>query len=184
MYRAVLTLLVMVLMIGPAPARADQTDAGLTPLFQRLLITEDSGEAATIEEQIWRLWIYSGRDAVDRRMEAGIHHMGRGELRDALNVFDDVVGMAPNHAEGWNKRATVHYLMGNLEASVRDIQETLNLEPRHFGALSGLGLIYSQLDRLEAALKAFEGALKIHPHQAGIKANIKALRDALKGRAT
>ena len=94
-----------------------------------------------------------------------------------------MVRAAPDFAEAWNKRATVHYLMGNFEASVADIRRTLALEPRHFGALSGMGLIYDAIGNQTAAMKVWEKALEIHPHLPGMKARIQELRAKAKGRA-
>ena len=39
-----------------------------------------------------------------------------------------IVVIAPGFAEGWNKRATVHYLLGNYHKSLTDIAETLALD--------------------------------------------------------
>ena len=80
--------------------------------------------------------------------------MQAGDYRLALAAFDDLVERNPGFAEAWNKRATLHYLMGNDEASVADIVETLELEPRHFGALSGLALIYERNGQPAAAASA------------------------------
>ncbi len=96
---------------------------------------------------------------------------------------DDGAAETLHDAEGWNKRATVHYLMASHQESLGDIERTLALEPRHFGALSGRGLVNLALGREEAALQAFEAALQIYPHLPGAKSHIKALREKLKGKA-
>ena len=106
------------------------------------------------------IWHESGREDVDRLMETGIEEMGSGRLRESIATFARIVGLAPEFAEGWNKRATAYYLAGELDASIRDVERTLALEPRHFGALSGLGLIYLARDDELGALRAFEATLK------------------------
>ena len=91
----------------------------------------------------------------------------------------NIVAIAPGFAEGWNKRATVHYLLGNYDKSLTDIAETLALEPRHFGALSGRGLVYMALEEEELALDSFEAALEVYPLAHGARHNADALRDRL-----
>jgi tetratricopeptide (TPR) repeat protein len=92
------------------------------------------------------------------------------------------VRLDPNFAEGWNKRATVYYMMGDFDASVADIQKTLTLEPRHFGALSGLGLIYDALDKPAAAVKVWQKALEINPHMQSIRHRIEEIQAEEKGK--
>ena len=36
-----------------------------------------------------------------------------------------MVGIAPSFSEGWNKRATIYYLMGDFEHSLADVDRTL-----------------------------------------------------------
>jgi tetratricopeptide (TPR) repeat protein len=102
--------------------------------------------------------------------------MTRRDLPAALGKFDQIVKIAPGFAEGWNKRATVHYLLGDFAGSLHDIERTLKLEPRHFGALSGRGLVLLELDQQAGALEAFESALEVHPKLPGASHNAKALR--------
>ncbi len=115
-------------------------------------------------------------------MQSGIDDMSRRNLPAALEAYHQVVAIAPDFAEGWNKRATVHYLMGNLNQSLKDIARTLELEPRHFGALSGRGLVYAKLDDLERALDSFEAAVAVNPQMIGPRINAEAIRQVLKGR--
>ena len=115
-------------------------------------------------------------------MALGLHAMGARDYPQALAAFDRIIETKPDFAEGWNKRATLHYLTGNHQRATEDIEHVLALEPRHFGALSGLGLIALALGEPEQALEAFETALMIHPNMAGADTHIQALRDKLKGR--
>ena len=163
------------------PASAGQTDPRLDSLFDRLKAAPETAAAQDIEEEIWRIWLISGDDRVDRIMAVGLRAMALRDHAAALAAFDEIVRMAPGFAEGWNKRATLHYMMGRFDASIADIRKTLALEPRHFGALSGLGLVNLALRREAAALEAFDDALEIHPHLPGADTNIRALREKLRG---
>ena len=165
-----------------APALADQTDPRLSDLFANLREVSEPAEAASIESQIWAIWLETSDLTAGSLIQTGIDAMRRGEHRAALKTFDRVVAIAPDFAEGWNKRATVHYLVGNLDQSLKDIATTLNLEPRHFGALSGRGLVYVKLNDLERALVSFEAALAVSPQMVGPRINAEAIRQILKGR--
>ena len=167
-----------------AGARADQRDARLDGLFARLQSTASGNEARAIEQGIWRIWSEAGDPQLALLLQEGVLAMSQARFRVALERFDRMVARAPDFAEGWNKRATVHYLMGNYSASVRDIQRTLDLEPRHFGALSGLGLIYDAVEEPAAALRSFEAAVAINPHLQSIEQRIIELRRQLAGRPT
>ncbi len=166
------------------PALADQNDKRLDILFERLLATTDSSEAASIQQSIWEIWVEFFDPQTKAFLDSGIVAMNAGHLSLALTAFDQVIKEAPEFAEGWNKRATVLFLLHRFDDSVGDIARTLELEPRHFGALSGLGQINMAMGRREAAARAFEQALKANPHLPGLKALIRALREKDKGEET
>jgi len=167
------------MLVFGAAASARQDDSRLDELFMRLQTTADAQEAELIEGLIWTLWFQSGDPDTDRLLASGNDAMGAGRYDEALARFSRVIERDPTFAEGWNRRATLHYLMGNFDASVRDIQETLAREPRHFGALSGLGLINTALERWDSAVKAYEEALRVNPFLSGAGSNIEDLRKKL-----
>jgi tetratricopeptide (TPR) repeat protein len=175
-------LVVIAVLVGGGTGYGAQDDARLDGLFTRLKAATRLAEARAVEGAIWRIWLKSGDAANDRIMARGVAAMAARDYAVALTSFNRLVDIAPDFAEAWNKRATVHYLMGNFRASVADIQRTVILEPRHFGALSGLGLVQLALGNEEQALAAFEAALKIYPLLPGANIHIRALRDRIKGR--
>jgi tetratricopeptide (TPR) repeat protein len=183
--RAWLLLCSMAVALGVMrPALADQQDVRLDSLFERLQATSSQAEAHAAQQQIWQIWIQSDDDFAARLMQGGIQAMATRQHALALEYFDRLVERAPDFAEGWNKRATVHYLMDDYQASVLDIERTLELEPRHFGALSGLGMIYDAIGEPAAALRSFEAAVAINPHLDDTRQRIDALRRQLRGSAT
>ncbi len=171
------------LALGLADARSDQTDPRLNGLFERLKTAPSPEAAAPVEAEIWTIWAESGDADLDQVFEVGSRAMALGDTATALKIFDVVVRKAPDFAEGWNKRATVHYMMGNYEASLADIDRTLELEPHHFGALAGLGLVNIELDRDEAALDAFERVLKVTPQSQSAKFNIEIVKQRIKDKS-
>lgn len=176
-------LLPALLALGTPPAAADQTDPRLAPLFDLLKTTKSPIEAQAVEQEIWSLWMTSKEETVNLLMHRGIDAMSAEDLKTALKVFSQMVEIAPDFAEGWNKRATVLYLLGAYPESIADIDRTLELEPRHFGALSGLGLCNAEMEHDEAALDAFERALAVNPHMDGVRANAELLRKRIEDKA-
>jgi len=180
----VLRLGLLTLLITMAPSWgktgwANQNDTRLDSLFSQLQITGSGQKARTIEKFIWKIWRESGDESVDQLMVDGVKAMGGGNYEGALIAFNSIVKGAPNFAEGWNKRATLYWLMGDFEKSVEDINRTLALEPRHFGALSGLAMIRESQERPLDALQAFERALKIYPAMPNAAERIRKLNRQL-----
>lgn len=181
MRRLILTLLLVMPLFAVVPASADQTDERLDELFARLLATSDPREARTIEHLVWGIWLQSGSDTVDLLMQRSIKAMSEGRFAEGDGLLTSIVEIKPDFAEGWNKRATLYYMMGRFDESIADVEKTLALEPRHFGALSGLGLIYSQREEWDKALHAYERALGVNPHLPNAEQAIDELTKKVKG---
>jgi tetratricopeptide (TPR) repeat protein len=163
-----------------APVSADQTDARLGPLFDKLLVVDSGAQALEIERTIWKIWFEIDGDDMNSLLERGRYALSSNQLAFAEKLYDQLIEVAPDFAEGWNRRATVRYMRGNFAGSITDIEATLKLEPRHFGAISGLGLCRIALEDLQGAATAFREVLAISPHAAGPMNNLKAIEQMLK----
>jgi len=157
-------------------ASAGQNDSRLDAMFNRLHELDDSREAQKIELAIWQVWSKSGSETADLLLARGGRAMTDQNFDLAMEVFTALIALEPEFAEGWNKRATLHFMMGNFEASISDIERTLELAPRHFGALSGLGQIYTIMERPKDAIEAYRRGLAANPFMRGARAIIEALR--------
>jgi tetratricopeptide (TPR) repeat protein len=131
------------------------------------------------ERSMWQVWSRSGDAAVDRLLASGIEQMNAREGELAVQTFTEVIRRRPDFAEGWNKRATVYYLMGEYQKSLTDCDEVMKRNPYHFGALSGYGMIYLQLDQPAKALDYFQRALKVNPNLDSITETVEMLKPLL-----
>ncbi len=161
------------------PAMATQKDPALDGLFARLKTVSDPLQARLLVQAIWETWTASGDPALDQLMARGLAQMQSRDLDGAVATFTALIEKAPDFAEAWNKRATVHWMRGDHDASVADIQKTVALEPRHFGAWSGLGMIFEERGQYEPAIRAYEECIKHNPHAEGLRAHIEELKRKL-----
>ena len=168
---------VLVLLSYSLAGPADQNDPALDSLFDRLATTSSAEEASDISNEIWQRWSTNDDPDVSQLMEIGIRALNYSTYRKALRSFDRIIEMAPQFAEGWNKRATLYYHIREYRRSIDDIKETLRLEPRHFGAWSGLGLVSLAQENYPGALVAFKKALSINPHIPNIRRYVQKLED-------
>tara|TARA_B110000037_G_scaffold33640_1_gene40618 strand:- start:112 stop:663 length:552 start_codon:yes stop_codon:yes gene_type:complete len=136
----------------------------LDKLFDQLIKTNDSNNAKKLEKKIWSVWNeHPNNEVLTEKMEFGTELMQYGDYNYALKVFDNIIVADPKWSEGWNKRATVYFLMNEFNNSLNDIDKVLNIEPRHFGALSGQARIFIKLQKYEKAIKSIEKALEYYP---------------------
>jgi len=144
-------------------ALADQNDPRLNNLFKKLNETENQDEIRDLISDIWNIWYEVDDPKVIEYFEKGIQAMNLRNYPLAIRFFNNLIDEDPNFAEGWNKRATVHFMMGNFDQSMQDIIKTLELEPRHFGALDGMGLIFIHQGQFQQALDVYDKMLEIFP---------------------
>lgn len=148
------------------PARLEQ-------LFHYL--HADVMDADLVEDQIWTLWMHNPHHRAAEVLDKAVSDIAAQRFDIAETRLAALLRSCPNYAEAWNKRATLYYLLGRDEESVKDIHRVLELEPRHFGALSGLGEICLAAGDEAAARLAFLAALRLNPHLDAVRTEVDKL---------
>ena len=139
---------------------------------------DDAPVRQLAEAALWQLWSRSGDRAIDALLLRGLQQMEAAQLVEALATFSEIVRKKPAFAEGWNKRATVYYLLGRYELSMKDCDQVLKRNRKHFGALSGYGQIHLAKGDIERAQPYFERALTVNPNMAGVAATLGLIEQA------
>jgi len=160
---------------------ADKT-RGLDFLFDALKAAPDAEAARFIENRIWAQWMRSGSDTAGLLMSRVREAVQGQDLDLAVRLLDALVQVRPDYVEGWNRRATLHFLQKDFSRAMADLEQVLRREPRHFGALSGVGIILQEFGRDQGALDAFRRALSIHPHLQRVPEIVKRLSEKVEGR--
>ena len=172
------------LFCGNVIADTKDREIKLDQLFEQLKKSSNASVAFEIELKIWNIWsTHPSRKKLTRSLAKGSNLMSMGKLEKSYEVFSTIIDIAPNWAEGWNKRATVLYLMGKYQDSLNDINEVLKRERRHFGALSGQGLVQIELKNYEKAIESYQKAKKIYPLISSAKVMIPQLKKLIKDEA-
>ena len=154
------------------------TMADLSVLAQALR-DPDSTVRGFAEAAMWSVWSRSGDDEVDKLFHVGVMQLSDRRFAPAVRTFTRIIERKPEFAEGWNKRATAYFLLGEFEKSLADCDEVMKRNPYHFGALSGYGMIYLQLDEPAKALDYFQRALKVNPNLESINQTVEMLKPLL-----
>ena len=157
---------------GDAEANPEEV---LDRLFAQLRQADGKEMAGVLENAIQAMWLRSGSPTADVLMKQAGAAVEAKSYGPALAILDTVVELYPDYAEGWNRRASVHFLRGDYTSSMSDIEQVLALEPRHFGALSGLGAIQKERGNGRAALRALRRARMINPNLDSINDRIREL---------
>jgi tetratricopeptide (TPR) repeat protein len=162
--------------LGEVGSMADVT------LLVTALRDPDEDTRDYVEQALWRIWARSGDPEVDRLYQAGIQQMNAGDLQQSIVTFTRIIELKPDFAEGWNKRATLYFLVGDLRKSLADCDEVMKRNPYHFGALAGYALIYIRLEYYDRALEYSRRALDVNPNLDGVRRNIELLERLLEQR--
>jgi tetratricopeptide (TPR) repeat protein len=152
------------------------------PVLVRTLRDRDEETREGAQQALWQIWGRSGDPEVDRLYQTGVEQMSAGEVDRSIATFTRIIELKPDFAEGWNKRATLYFLAGDLRKSLADCDEVMKRNPYHFGALAGYAQIYIRLEQYERALEYARKALAINPNLDGMRETAQALEHVLEER--
>jgi len=177
-------------LLPPQPQSQTEAASPATPqqrlnaLFTDLKRERDEEKARELANRIRLEWQDSGSATVNLLMQWAEKAIAGEKKTMALDMLDQVIVLAPNYVEGWNRRATLHYQMGNFRKSMSDINRVLALEPRHFGAIAGMATMLEAAGKNELALRAWQQFLDIYPSDRKAQEQLGELSEKLAGSRT
>lgn len=163
-------------------AKMPPKPVSLDDLFARLKASEDPAEAKGVARLIERRLDRSGSATADLLTDRARQAMTGHDFPLAAELMDRVTTLEPHWAEGWNRRATVFWLLSDKTDALADLQRALVLEPRHFEAWAALGRIYEASEDKARALAAFRRAHGLYPQMERIQEAIDRLAPEVDGR--
>ena len=155
----------------------------LDTLFGKLKREKDPKEAELIAEEVWAIWLQSGSPSIDLILRRGVAAQKSGDLPKARRMFEHVIRLQPDYAEGWARSARLALDQGRVADAQADMVQALILEPRHFYGLWTLGNIFERTGQTEAAFESYSEALDLYPALEQVEKRVNALRAAAEGDA-
>ena len=171
----IITLVFLLFLFPTSYINSSPKNLLVEDLLNKLQKAETIIEAEIIRKKIWNKWIYQVPKNLQKNLNYALDEFYSGRLASAEKAFTDLIIKDPNYAEGWNKRATIRYLLNDLDGSLKDIETVLELQPRHFGAISGSGMIYFKKKKYQTALRFYKILNTIDPMNKESKKFIKLL---------
>lgn len=156
----------------------------LDALFSKLKTQSSAVRAKRTAQAIRQRLVESDSDTINLLMNWSARAMKDKKNAVAEDLLNQVTVLAPDYAEGWNRRATLYYQMSDFGRSLSDIERTLQLEPRHFGALSGLAIILKRSGQDRKALEIWYRVLDIYPANDTAQKAVIGLEEDLAGRGS
>jgi tetratricopeptide (TPR) repeat protein len=163
------------------PATADEKSKLLSDLYAHLATADSPEEAKKAQAAIERLWSHSGSDTVNLLMQRATKALVAKDFDQAMKFMDYVVLLAPDYAEGFNRRAYIHFSRNDMSSALGDLRRALALEPNHFKALDGLAQIWRQMGNSKAALNVVKQLLEVHPYWEGASRMAEELAREVEG---
>lgn len=84
----------------------------------------------------------------------GLLHLREGDIRGAIDYFDQALTVDADYSEAWTNRGTARFFLGDREGARRDFEQALRLSPRESLAYHYLARLYAESGRHTDAARA------------------------------
>jgi len=144
-------------------------------------LQSDSASIRTVAiSALFDMWVAREGEEAALILQVACNSIERRNIKGAFSNLTKLTQMHPFFAEGWNRRATLLWQLGQFEQALADCRKAVLLDPEHFAAWQGMGLCQVRLGDLQAAVKSFQQALKIIPHDRQTRRYLQWSEDMLK----
>ena len=152
------------------------------PELTHCLASSDPSVVQLAITGLWECWLDEAGQDARRAMDNGVDAMNAGDLIEAAGIFKTLLAAHPDWAEAANKLATVLYLQGRPQESIRYCHQVVARKPDHFGAWNGMAICAIQTENWPLALQAVEESLRLQPNSPYNRQLLQLVRSRLQQR--
>src|SRR5215471_6865576 len=95
----------------------------------------------------------------------------RGQYDRAIEDYNHVIGLNPNHADAFSNRGVAYARKGDYDRAVENYDEAIRLNPKHAAALYGRGNAYRRKGDYDRAIENYDEAIRLNPRNANAFSN-------------
>lgn len=100
------------------------------------------------------------------------------QFDEALEIFNKVLELDPNHIKALEARAVIYMQKGEIELAESDLEKAISIEPENARLYFRLGQVYYRKKDLDKALELFSKAIDLEPaYPAAYMARSQILRE-------
>jgi tetratricopeptide (TPR) repeat protein len=101
----------------------------------------------------------------DAYVERGIARRKSGQLRTAIEDYDEAIRLKPNNGIAYFNRGNVNRDMGLDQEAIRDYSEAIRVDPMRLEAFGNRGVRYLSLGMLQPAIQDFTKLIEAQPRE-------------------
>lgn len=160
---------IVLLFLAAPPALAETCPQGvdqsarMQALIAEVQAAPNENAARTAIGRMWMIWRQAPDARAQELLDAGMERLAIYDFDAAEAALSALVAYCPDYAEGYNQRAFAHFLRGDYEAALADLDLALARSPTHVAALAGRALTLIGMGREEEGQEALRAALALNP---------------------
>src|SRR5262244_364172 len=90
----------------------------------------------------------------------------RGQYDRAIEDYNHVIGLNPNHANAFSNRGATYARKGEYDRAIENYDEAIRLNPKHADAFSNRGVAYGRKGDYDRAVENYDEAIRLNPKHA------------------
>jgi len=113
--------------------------------------------------------------SVDEAVEMARDLMRKKQLNAAAGILENIVEIAPDHADALNYLGIVRFHLDGPEKGIEALRHAAAVAPAHAGIRNNLGNAYVEAGDTNAAVDAYDKAIEIDPNLADPYCNLASI---------
>lgn len=111
--------------------------------------------------------------------DKGVGLLRSGNLKKALDIFDDLVKREPENADYWSERGVVYFHLNQKKESLLNMDEAVKLQANKSYRYSSRAYIRGHYKMTKEAIADYEKAIELDPEDAIAQNNLGLLQEQL-----